>query len=73
MFTVNGSTGNGGGGFNYGHAINGPSGYSTNYQSLTVSAVINLAASDYVSVVGGINVGTTSFHNESQFSGYFLG
>jgi hypothetical protein len=73
MFTVNGSTGNGGGGFNYGHAINGPNGYSSNYQSLTVSAVINLAASDYVSVVGGINVGTTSFHNESQFSGHFLG
>jgi hypothetical protein len=73
LFTVNGTTGNGGGGFNYGHKINGPSGYSTNYHSLTISAVINLSAGDYVSVVGGINVGTTSFHSESQFSGYFLG
>jgi hypothetical protein len=73
MFTVNGSSGQGGSSFNYGHQINGPSGYSSNYQSLTISAVIQLAASDYVSVVGGINVGSTDFHCESQFSGYMLG
>jgi hypothetical protein len=73
FFTVNGGSGNGGSSFNYGHKINGPSGYSTNYHSLTISAVINLSASDYVSVVGGINSGTTNMHQESQFSGYFLG
>jgi hypothetical protein len=73
LFTVNGSAGQGGGSFNYGHQITGPSGYSSNYQSLTISAVIQLAAGDYVSVNGGINVGTTNFHNESQFSGYMLG
>lgn len=73
FFTVNGSSGQGGSAFNYGHAINGPSGYSSNYQSLTVSAVIQLAAGDYVSVVGGINVGSTDMHAESQFSGYMLG
>jgi hypothetical protein len=73
FFTVNGSSGNGGSSFNYGHKINGPSGYSSNYHSLTISAVINLSASDYVSVIGGINSGTTDMHCESQFSGYFLG
>jgi len=73
FFTVNGGSGNGGSAFNYGHKINGPSGYSSNYHSLTISAVINLSASDYVSVIGGINSGTTDMHCESQFSGYFLG
>ena len=73
FFTVNGSSGQGGSSFNYGHQIMGPSGYSSSYQSLTISAVINLAANDYVSVVGGINSGTTDMHAESQWSGQLLG
>lgn len=73
FFTVNGSSGQGGSSFNYGHQIMGPSGYSSSYQSLTISAVINLASNDYVSVVGGINIGTTDMHAESQWSGQLLG
>jgi len=69
LFSLNGSTDN----FTYGHVIAGPGGYSTNYQSLSISAVLNLAVGDCITVLGGLDTGTTNRHNESQFSGYFLG
>jgi hypothetical protein len=71
-FTLNGSSGNTTT-YNFGHQIQGPSGYSSNYQSGTISAILQLAASDWVEVRGGVNSGTTSIQFESQFSGYLLG
>jgi hypothetical protein len=70
-FTVNGSSGTGGS-YNYGHVIAGSGGFSTSYQSLSISAVIQLAAGDYVMVQGG-HTTRTEFQSESQFSGYLLG
>jgi len=67
-FAVNGT----GAGYTYGHMIMGPGGFSTSYQGMSISAVIQLAAGDYVQVFGG-HTTQTEFHQESQFSGYLLG
>jgi hypothetical protein len=72
-FTVNGS----GASYSYGHMIIGAGGastggFSTSYQSMSISAVISLSAGDYVMVQGG-HTAQTDFHPESQFSGYLLG
>lgn len=72
FFTINGATGTTAV-YQYGHQIMGPNtGYSTNYQSGTISAVLQLAAGDYVQVGGG-NTNGTNLQKESQFSGYLLG
>lgn len=71
--TVNGSSGGSGPSYTYGHVIAGPGSYSTNYHSMTTTAVLNLAANDYVEISGGISSGSVGVQFESQFSGYFLG
>ena len=70
---VNGNSGYGGNNFSYGHVISGNN-HSTDYESLSVSAVLNLSVNDYVQVFAGKHGDTASnLQGESQFSGYFLG
>jgi hypothetical protein len=72
-FNINGQNGTGAG-YNYGHQIMGSyTGYSVAYESGTISAILKLAAGDYVDVRGGVSGGATEFQRESQFSGYLLG
>jgi hypothetical protein len=72
-FGVNGNSGYSGSNFNYGHVISGGN-HSTDYESFSVSAVLNLSVNDYVQVFAGKQGNTTAnFQGESQFSGYFLG
>jgi homogentisate 1,2-dioxygenase len=54
-------------------AISGVGGYSSNYQTHNISAILTLAAGDWVDVRGGINSGTVTMHQESSFFGYLLG
>jgi hypothetical protein len=72
-FGVNGNSGYSGNNFTYGHVISG-SNHSTDYESLSVSVVLNLSVNDYVQVFAGKhNNSTATLGDESQFSGYFLG
>jgi hypothetical protein len=71
-FAVNGNTGYSGANYTFGHVISGGN-HSTDYESLAPTAVLNLAANDYVQVYGGRNGGSSTIQTESQFSGYFLG
>jgi len=71
-FTVNGNNGYSGANYTFGHVISGGN-HSTDYESLAPTAVLNLAANDYVQVYGGRQGGSSSIQIESQFSGYFLG
>jgi hypothetical protein len=68
LFTINGNALS----FIYGHTISG-SGHSTDYESMTVSAVLNLAVGDFVDVRGGRNGGGGALQFESQFSGILIG
>jgi len=58
--------------FIYGHTISGNN-HSTDYESMTVSAVLNLAVGDFVDVRGGRNGGGGALQFESQFSGILIG
>ena len=59
--------------FDFGHVISGGN-HSTDFESLSVSAVLNLSVNDYVQVFAGKHGNTTAnLQDESQFSGYFLG
>ena len=71
-FTINGNHGYSGANYSFGHVISGDN-HSTNYESMAPTAVLNLAANDYVQIYGGRHNGSSSIHNESQFSGYYLG
>ena len=71
-FAVNGNSGYSGANYTFGHVISGGN-HSTDYESLALTAVLNLAANDYVQVYGGRNGGSSSVQTESQFSGYYLG
>ena len=68
LLSVNGGTET----FRYAHSISGSS-HSTDYESLSISVVINLNAGDYVQVLGGRNGGSSTFQFESQFSGILIG
>ena len=70
-FAINGGLGTPN--YTYGHAIAGPGSYSTSYHSMSIAAVLNLTAGDYVEVWGGINSGTVGAQFESQFSGHLVG
>ncbi len=73
FFGVNGNSGYPTRTFSYGHIISGNN-HSTDYEGLSISAVLNLSVNDYVQVFAGKHNNTTSeFQDESQFSGYFLG
>jgi hypothetical protein len=71
FFTINGATGSTTN-FSFGHAIAGPSGYSSNYHTLTVCATLNLNAGDYVEARAIIASGSTGIQFESQFSGFLI-
>lgn len=68
LFTINGS----GLSFIYGHTISGNN-HSTDYESMTLSSILNLAVGDFVDVRGGRNGGGGALQFESQFSGILLG
>lgn len=68
LFLING----GNGGYRYGMTISGNN-HSTDYESLSVSAILNLAQNDYVEAAGGRNAPSSNLQFESQFSGIFLG
>jgi hypothetical protein len=72
FFTINGCNGTNSS-YTFGHAIAGPGSYSTNYHTMSISAVLNLNAGDNVAVNGGLNTGTIGVQFESQFSGYMIG
>jgi hypothetical protein len=67
-FTVNNSPNS----YTYGHSISGNN-HSVDYETTTISALINLNAGDYVQVLGGRNGGGGSLQFESQFSGMLIG
>jgi hypothetical protein len=54
------------------HAIFGGA-HSTDYQSMAVSGVMYCVAGDNVSVWAGREGGSSSFQNESTFTGWYLG
>jgi hypothetical protein len=71
FFTINGATGTSTN-FSFGHVIAGPSGYSSNYHTLTVCATLNLSSGDYVETRAIIASGSTGIQFESQFSGFLI-
>lgn len=53
--------------------INGTNEAWANYMGMSVSGVLQLAAGDYVQLIGGMNGGTAKLHREGSFSGYLIG